>query len=365
LAYKSDEQWWLTPEEDALLAQTNQGWQATDVWEAAILNHLHDKSTCTIAELLEKTIGLELAKQSRSEQMRVSNILRHNGWVRVRKQVGNKREWFWEKVGQEVGQVSNPLPVKVLTESSNKVGQEVGQVSNPLPVTIVDNAALPALPTSSKFPKNQENSSLSINPISPTNATPETSIEFGVKGRAGRAANDETLTDKGLEPALPPALPHFEPEVGQQSEHTETLTPQGLESASPPALPSASPPASLNIEAEKPTEFAEQVRKAIADFDRPLANQILKVLKGKAKEKLREEVKNRLTPRENENFRLLVVAGFLLDMRVKYVGDPKYAEQYEGLELQVYKMDEHFQITCRKPDGYLTTRMKPEELQRL
>jgi hypothetical protein len=111
-------------------------------------------------------------------------------------------------------------------------------------------------------------------------------------------------------------------------------------------------------------EFAEQIRTAIAKVDKELANQILKVLKGKAQEKLREEVKSHLTYRENENFRLLVVAGFLLDMPVKYVG-PKYAEQYEGLELQVYKMDEHFQITCRKPDGYLTTRMKPEELEKL
>jgi 5S rRNA maturation endonuclease (ribonuclease M5) len=115
----------------------------------------------------------------------------------------------------------------------------------------------------------------------------------------------------------------------------------------------------------KPEEFAGQIRKAITNFDQSLAIQILNALKGKAKEKLREEVKSHLTYRENENFRLLVVAGFLLDMRVKYVGDSKYAEQYEGLELQVYKMDEHFQITCRKPDGYLTTRMKPEELEKL
>jgi len=364
LAYKSGEQWWLTPEEDALLAQANQGWQATDVWEAAILNHLQDKSTCTIAELLEKTIGLELAKQSRGEQMRVSNILRHNGWARVRKQVGNKREWFWEKVGQEVGQVSNPLPVKVLAESSKKVGQEVGQVSNPLPVTIVDNAALPALPISPKFPKNQENNSLNIDSIPPTNTTSETSIKFGVEGRAGRAANDEINTGQGLEAALPPALPPDALKVGQQGEGTETNTEQGLESALPPALPPALPTA-LPPAQVTPAEFAEQIRKAIANVDRTLAGQILKELKGKAKEKLKEEVRSLLTCRENENFRLLVVAGFLLDMPVKYVGDPKYAEQYEGLELQVYSMDKYHQITCRKPDGYLTTRMNPEELQKL
>jgi hypothetical protein len=45
------------------------------------------------------------------------------------------------------------------------------------------------------------------------------------------------------------------------------------------------------------------------------------------------------------------------------VGDPKYAEQYEGLELEVYNIDEYSLVTCRKPDGYLTTRMKPEELE--
>jgi predicted house-cleaning noncanonical NTP pyrophosphatase (MazG superfamily) len=115
----------------------------------------------------------------------------------------------------------------------------------------------------------------------------------------------------------------------------------------------------------EPEEFAEQIRKAIANFDRSLAIQVWDELKAKVKRKLREEVKSHLTARENENFKILVTVGFLLDMRVKYVGDSKYAEQYEGLELEVYSMDKYALITCRKPDGYLTTRMKPEELEKL
>jgi 5S rRNA maturation endonuclease (ribonuclease M5) len=115
----------------------------------------------------------------------------------------------------------------------------------------------------------------------------------------------------------------------------------------------------------EPEEFAEQIRKAITNLDQPLALEIEEALKGKAKAKLRDEVKNALAPIERKNFKLLAKAGFLLDMRVKYVGDSKYAEQYEGLELEVYGMDEYGQITCRKPDGYLTTRMKPEELEKL
>jgi CRISPR-associated protein Cmr3 len=112
-------------------------------------------------------------------------------------------------------------------------------------------------------------------------------------------------------------------------------------------------------------EFAEQIRKAIANFDQPLALEIEEALKGKVKENLRMQVRSCLAPLDRKNFKLLAKAGFLQGTRVKYVGDAEYAEQYEGLELEVYSLDEYYLITCRKPDGYLTTRMKPEELEKL
>ena len=114
-----------------------------------------------------------------------------------------------------------------------------------------------------------------------------------------------------------------------------------------------------------PVEFAEQIRKAIAGVDRSLAIKVWNALAGKARTNLRDEVKDCLAPSEAQNFKLLAKAGFLLGTRVKYVGDPNYAEQYERLELEVYSMDEYSLITCLKPDGYLTTRMKPEELEKL
>ena len=110
-----------------------------------------------------------------------------------------------------------------------------------------------------------------------------------------------------------------------------------------------------------PAEFAEQIRKAIANFDRSLAIQVSRALKDKIQ--LRKEVRAALTVEEFENFRLLVTAGFVKGTRVKYVGDPKYAEQFEGLELVVDSIDAHSQISCLKPDGYLTGKLKPEELE--
>jgi len=115
--------------------------------------------------------------------------------------------------------------------------------------------------------------------------------------------------------------------------------------------------------ATKPEEFAEQIRKAIANFDRSLAVEVARALKDKIK--LRNKVRAALTVEEFDNFRLLVTAGFVKGTRVKYVGDPKYAEQFEGLELLVDSIDAYSQISCLKPDGYLTGKLKPEELEKL
>jgi CRISPR-associated protein Cmr3 len=112
----------------------------------------------------------------------------------------------------------------------------------------------------------------------------------------------------------------------------------------------------------EPPEFAEQIRKAIANFDRSLAIQVSRALKDKIQ--LRKEIRAALTLEEFDNFRLLVTAGFVKGTRVKYVGDPKYAEQFEGLELVVDSIDAHSQISCLKPDGYLTGKLKPEELEK-
>jgi hypothetical protein len=121
-----------------------------------------------------------------------------------------------------------------------------------------------------------------------------------------------------------------------------------------------SQPSMLSCTTE-PAEFAEQIRKAIANFDRALAVEVTTALKDKIK--LRKEVRAALTVEEFENFRLLVIAGFVKGTRVRYVGDSRYAEQFEGLELVVDSIDAHSRISCLKPDGYLTGKLKPEDLE--
>jgi hypothetical protein len=110
----------------------------------------------------------------------------------------------------------------------------------------------------------------------------------------------------------------------------------------------------------EPAEFVEQIKKAIANFDRSLALQIWEVLEGKAKEKLRNEVKDALAPSERKNFKLLAKSGFVRGTRVKYVGS---CEQYRDVELEVHSMDAYFEVCCLKPDGSFTTWLKPEDLE--
>jgi len=96
-AYRAGEQWWLTPEEDKLLAEANKGWQSSDTWEADILKYIEFRSTCTVGDILEKAIGMDLAQQKKAEQMRVSEILCRNGWSRVTKRVDGKLQKCWER----------------------------------------------------------------------------------------------------------------------------------------------------------------------------------------------------------------------------------------------------------------------------
>ncbi|WP_445250849.1 DUF3987 domain-containing protein [Microcoleus sp. OTE_8_concoct_300] len=228
------------------------------------------------------------------------------------------REWFSELQEMKYGEV---------TTVKKSVSFTVTTIPTPTYPTVVSNPDTERLQVS--------HSSLKTYPTVPTVNDPDCG-NCGITVGMG-IPHSEPLPSKALDPTV-----GYVGYISPPSEKTENLLLSNL---------------------TEPEEFAEQIRKAIANFDRPLALEITKALQGKAKAKLRNEVKNALAPSESKNLKLLAKAGFLQGTRVKYVGDSKYAEQYEGLELEVYSMDEYFEIACVKPDGSLTTWLKPEELE--
>ena len=125
--YRAGAKWWLEPEEDAVLAKVNQGWQVSDLWESAILEYLKNRSTCTVTELLEKAIALDLAHSGKREQMRVSDILRRYGWQRALKRVEGSRLWIWQKLkGDDGGDDGGDDTLKSLPDNNSTKASSPG-----------------------------------------------------------------------------------------------------------------------------------------------------------------------------------------------------------------------------------------------
>jgi len=184
-AYKAGEQWWLTPEEDELRAEANKSWQASDTWEASILNYLQlkNKSSTTVAELLTEVIRLDLAQQKKAEQMRVSEVLCRNGWSRVAKRIDGKLQKCWEK--------------KVVT-GGNGVVTEVVTAQNPLSEPIVE-IVLPPVTT---FLAKKSQSASETDEITPLKSQ-ET---FENEVVTSSPSDSENLLEQGLNPVTTPPV---------------------------------------------------------------------------------------------------------------------------------------------------------------
>ncbi|MEG4087546.1 VapE domain-containing protein, partial [Microcoleus sp. POL10_C6] len=215
-AYKAGEQWWLTPEEDALLAQANQGWQSNDVWEADILDYLQHREVCTISELLTKAITVELQHQDKRGQMRVSVILRRNGWTKAptQRRIDGKQQWYWER--------------KVVTGGDGVVTEVVTPL-NPLPVSIPEVVSPPVTTFLPNFPQNCNSANEPDEPDEPDE--PEKKKSFENRGGDTPAENLETPPGQGLEGVTtspsPPQIIH-NPIASPEPETPPTAAPESI-----------------------------------------------------------------------------------------------------------------------------------------
>jgi hypothetical protein len=109
--------------------------------------------------------------------------------------------------------------------------------------------------------------------------------------------------------------------------------------------------------------LADEMRSALASADRKVARKVWNQVKND--KTAQQNLKQQLTEDENINVRLLLNCGFIQGMRVKYVGDPKFAEQFEGLELVVDDIDSSHGVCCKKPDGSWTAYLNKADWQKI
>lgn len=313
-AYKAGEQWWLTSEEDALLAQANQGWQSNDVWETDILDYLQHREVCTISELLTKAIGVELQHQDKRGQMRVSVILRRNGWTKAptQRRIDGKQQWYWER--------------KVVTGGDGVVTEVVTPL-NPFPVGIPEVVSPPVTTFLPNFPQNCNSADEPDEPDEP-----EKKKSFENRGGDTPAENLETPPGQGLEGVTTslsqplPELPELEPlPTYSRAAEQGSIAPPEPETAptaptvAPPepetvSTPPTAPPESITPpEPEPDPELVKQgvatLRKAIAENDAVAVREAAKTsINWDSTGRLKEAIKKLLSPEENEACRILVNA---------------------------------------------------------
>jgi predicted P-loop ATPase len=322
-AYKAGEQWWLTPEEDKLLAEANEGWQSSDTWEENILKYLESRSSCTVGQLLEKVIGLDLGQHGKGEQMRVSDILRRNGWVRTSKRIDGKLQRCWEK--------------QVVTEVVTGVVTEVVTPQNPLSTTIPD-TPLPPVTTFSL--NNSQNADGAAGEDKTNNSPNNSQSEKSFENRGGNTLPDNT---KNLS--------------GQGLESVTTSSKQGGNTPNPPQC--------LETMTNKliADTLADQMRKAIANCNREDAAEVIKVVNSHSRQ-VQGVFATSFSKEENISIRLLKECGVVQGLRVKYVG--KDTEQYEGEVLTIESISPQNELACLRPDGKGYTKwLKPSELRKL
>ena len=128
-AYRNEEIWWLSNEEEKLSTENNQIFEIVDEWQGAIGNYLETKDQVSITELLQQVFDYELGQIQRRDQMRVASILTTLEWKKAgQKHHQGKRQVVWipktplkDKVLNEVLRPQNQLQQQIFIPSTPSI----------------------------------------------------------------------------------------------------------------------------------------------------------------------------------------------------------------------------------------------------
>lgn len=126
-AYRSGESWWLSREEEAMQSSQNKAFEQSDPWESVVLRIAANHEYVSVSEILSE-MQIPIPMQSKREEMRVSDILRRNGYQRKAKRFDGKVVKLWHK--------------DAVTTSSDVTSSIGGVVTEVVTVQDVDTASI-------------------------------------------------------------------------------------------------------------------------------------------------------------------------------------------------------------------------------
>lgn len=102
VAWRAGERWWLTQQEDALLARGQEPYTEDDPWGATVemwlahpTNLARAREGYRMVELLAEVISMPVERQQRRDEMRLSKQLQRLGWTKGRRRTGQGRHNVW------------------------------------------------------------------------------------------------------------------------------------------------------------------------------------------------------------------------------------------------------------------------------
>lgn len=96
--FKKGEPWYLSESEEMLRTLYNENFQKDDTWSEPIKDFCEDLDQVSVKQILEKVLGIEIAKQDRQSQVRVAEILRQIGFEKKHTRNGK----IWERKSHRV-----------------------------------------------------------------------------------------------------------------------------------------------------------------------------------------------------------------------------------------------------------------------
>jgi predicted P-loop ATPase len=95
--FRAGAPYWLTPDEEQYRAELVARFAEVDPWEHEVLAYADKQVHVRVSDILADVIGLALERRDKRAEMRVSAILRRNGYRPVQRRQDGQVGRFWQR----------------------------------------------------------------------------------------------------------------------------------------------------------------------------------------------------------------------------------------------------------------------------
>jgi predicted P-loop ATPase len=183
--FLNKEAWFLSHQEEILRQELNKDYQKEEPWFEAISNYCYVRDRVTTSEILNNILKIELGKQDKQSQMRVTDVLRALGWVK--RPSNGIKFWVSPEKNQEIGGTGGTDTTKTyinkgLEDSATPSATPVPP-NNSVPPKNTSNHSVPPQNSEVALPSNQVpvcNTAMAVPPVPPKTSAKQ----FPHKGNA-------------------------------------------------------------------------------------------------------------------------------------------------------------------------------------